>query len=394
MIRRWIKIWLTARKQQVLQKNVTWMRSRELEFLPAVLEVQETPPSPAGRAIILLIILLFIIAIAWASFGKMDIVAIAKGKIVLGDRSKVIQPFETGIVKSIHVSDGQSVTEGELLIEIDTMASADRERLLNEHMAALTEVARLRALIARKNTFIPPKGADPGYIRIQRQRLKDQLAEMHALDSQVQSFKKLYDKKFVSELQYLEAERKRAEKAQQNAAAFSDVETRAKSLGNEVSKAETRARHQRLTAPINGVVQQLAVHTVGGVVTPAQQLLVIAPTEGQLEVEAWVENKDIGFVNAGQEVEIKIDAFPFTRYGTIPGTVTGLSADAVPLDKIGYVYAARVSLERSTVKLENKTLRLTPGMTVSVEVKTGKRRLIEFFLSPLIRGFQESARER
>jgi len=122
--------------------------------------------------------------------------------------------------------------------------------------------------------------------------------------------------------------------------------------------------------------------------------MVLVPKEEQIEVEAWVENKDIGFVNLGQTAEIKVEAFPFTRYGTIEGTITSLSKDAVPIEKVGLVYAARVAMGKTTMDVENKTVNLSPGMNVSVEIKTGQRRLIEFFLSPLLRGAKESLRER
>jgi hemolysin D len=162
-----------------------------------------------------------------------------------------------------------------------------------------------------------------------------------------------------------------------------------------LAKAETRTGQQTLMAPIDGVVQQLAVHTVGGVVTPAQQLMVIAPREGDLEVEAWIENKDIGFVNSEQDAEVKIEAFPFTRYGVIDGRVLTLSKDAVPIEKVGLVYTARVHLDKSTIRVENdKEVYLSPGMNVTVEIKTGQRRLIEYFLSPLLQAGRESIRER
>lgn len=162
----------------------------------------------------------------------------------------------------------------------------------------------------------------------------------------------------------------------------------------QATVSNTRADQQHLTAPIGGVVQQLAVHTVGGVVTPAQQLMMIAPEEGSLEVEAILENKDIGFVNENQLAEIKIDAFPFTRYGTLEGRVVNLSRDAVQIDKVGLVYTARVFLDRASIRIENRAVRLSPGMTVSVEIKTGERRVIEYFLSPLIQAAQNSIRER
>ena len=166
------------------------------------------------------------------------------------------------------------------------------------------------------------------------------------------------------------------------------------SLAQEAVKAGQKTGQQRLTAPIDGVVQQLAVHTIGGVVTPAQQLMLVVPREHQLEVEAMVENKDIGFVKEGQPVEVKIETFPFTIYGAIPGKVLTVSDDAIEQEKVGLVYAARVSMERSTIDLGDKVVTLSPGMAVTVDIQTGQRRLIEFILSPLLKSLKESARER
>ena len=395
-IARHIEVWRTAWQEQKRQEPVAVPRGKELEFLPAVLEIQESPPSPVGRTIIFMIIGVFTAALLWSIFGHIDIVAVAQGKIIPSDYSKVIQPLETGIIKKIHVRDGQHVKKGQVLIKLDaTTTGADRERYSNEYLSALTEVARLQALIADQDIFTPPKGANPRFVEIQRHRLRDQLTEFRALQNQAQAYKTLYDKQLVSKMQYLEADRARAQKAQERAAEYSEAKTRAHSLSQELAKAKTRTGQQTLTAPIDGVVQQLAVHTVGGVVTPAQQLMVIAPREGLLEVEAWVDNKDIGFVNPEQEAEIKVEAFPFTRYGTIGGKILTLSKDAVPIEKVGLVYTARVSMNRSTVNVENdKEVNLSPGMNVSVEIKTGQRRLIEYFLSPLLQASKESIRER
>lgn len=395
-VARHIEVWRIAWQEQKRQEPVVVPQGRELEFLPAVLEIQESPPSPVGRTIIFIIIGLFSAALLWSIFGHIDIVAVAQGKIIPSDYSKVIQPLESGIIKKIHVRDGQHVKKDDVLIELDpTTTSADRERYSNEYLSALTEVARLQALIADQDSFTASKGANPRFVEIQRNRLRDQLSEYRALRNQAEAYKSLYDKQLVSRMQYLEAERARAQKAQEHAAEYSEARTRAHSLSQELAKAENRSSQQTLTAPIDGIVQQLAVHTVGGVVTPAQQLMVIAPREGSLEVEAWVDNKDIGFVNPEQGAEIKIEAFPFTRYGTIEGKILTLSKDAVPIEKVGLVYAARVSMERSTIRVENdKDVYLSPGMTVSVEIKTGQRRLIEYFLSPLLQASSESIRER
>ena len=141
-------------------------------------------------------------------------------------------------------------------------------------------------------------------------------------------------------------------------------------------------------------MQQLSVHTIGGVVKPAEQLMVIAPLNGHLQVEAWVENKDIGFLDDGQIAEIKVDAFPFTKYGIIPGKLLYTSKDAVPMDKVGYVYTTRIQMDKYTIDVGNKAVNLTPGMDVSVEIKTGKRRVIEYVLTPLMNGIKEAGRER
>jgi hemolysin D len=161
-------------------------------------------------------------------------------------------------------------------------------------------------------------------------------------------------------------------------------------------------------------VQQLAVHTVGGVVTPAQALMVIVPADSRLEIEAMVSNRDIGFVHVGEPAEVKIDTFNFTRYGLLHGEVVNISEDAIARDKPQdkndgsgsgpsdssepkgqeLVYAARISLERTSMEIEEKTVNLGPGMAVTVEIKTGQRRVIEYLLSPLLRAKQAALRER
>ncbi|MCQ8130255.1 HlyD family type I secretion periplasmic adaptor subunit [Methylomonas rivi] len=159
-------------------------------------------------------------------------------------------------------------------------------------------------------------------------------------------------------------------------------------------KARQRSQLLKLTAPVDGSVQQLAVHTVGGVVTPAQPLMIIVPADQALEIEAFIENKDIGFVNPGQDAEIKIETFPYSKYGALHGAVLQVSTDAVNDEKRGLIYAAKVKLPRTTMQVENKSVNLSPGMAVTVEIKTGKRRVIEYFLSPLIEHVGESLRER
>jgi hemolysin D len=159
-------------------------------------------------------------------------------------------------------------------------------------------------------------------------------------------------------------------------------------------KAEQRNRLTQLTAPVDGTVQQLAVHTVGGVVTEAQPLMVIVPKDNPLQVEVYLENKDIGFVKAGLAAEVKVEAFPYTKYGTLQGKVLHISNDAINDEKRGLIYLARIQLEKATMRLEEREVSLTPGMAVTVEIKTGNRRVIEYVLSPLLQYSSESFKER
>lgn len=429
------------------------------EFLPAVLEIQQAPPSPIGRAILWTILAVFAAGVSWATFGWIDIVATAQGKIIASGYSKTVQPYETGVITAIHVQDGQVVAKGQVLIELDpTQNRADYDRAANEYRAATIEAARLRALIAEQPAFTPPQDADAQYARLQQQLLREQLAQyqarvaaaQHVIDQRraaveqtrenvlrleatvpmeaerAETYRKLLEHEAVTKMDFLQAEEQRINKTQELAgqrkkllqdqaalaeaeknhralvsefqqtrrAELSAMETKAASLVQDVTKAGQRADLQRLAAPIDGVVQQLAVHTVGGVVTPAQQLLTVVPREHPVEVEAQVENKDVGFVKEGQPVEIKIETFPFTLYGTVPGIVLTVSEDAVPIEKVGLVYPTRVSMDRSTIQVDGKPVNLSPGMAVTVEVKTGQRRVIEYLLSPLLKSVRESLRER
>jgi hemolysin D len=459
-------------------------RDHETAFLPAALEVIETPPSPVGRAIGATIIALFCVALTWAAIGSVDIVATAPGKIVPNGRTKVIQPFETGVVRAIHVRDGATVKTDDVLIELDpTINAAEVEHARSDLIGAQLDVARLQAALSGQPDatalFTPPASASPGLIDTHRRFLATQIAEHKAriaeIDRQIaQKFAErstttamiakleatipplqervdvrqyLYDKQVGSKLSYLSEfqelmgqkhdlliQQSRLLEADSAVAAL--AETRAKveaehrrtllddlakaeqklaGLAQNVVIAERRAKLQVLTAPIDGIVQQLAVHTIGGVVTPAQPLAVIVPLDSDLEIEAMVSNSDIGFVSAGQDAEIKIETFNFTRYGLLHGRVSSVSRDAIARNRYEeqaraaatagqgvtseskgqeLVYAARVVLDRNQMQIENKSVPLLAGMAVTVEIKTGSRRIIDYLLSPLVRHQHEMMRER
>jgi len=448
------------------------MSKDHLEFLPAALEIQETPPLPASHWILRAIMLFFTISVVWAMVGEVDIVGMAQGKIVPSGRVKIIQPLETGVVKTIYVIEGQHVLQGEPLIELDTtLTGADSDHIHEQLIAFKLDRARLLSILDNLNTeqvsgeqeqkstvYFTETEATDIQIRLQKQRIEKLLnqfnADLAALEDErrqrqaeraavvqrieqlnstipliterCQSLKDLLEEKMVARVQWLELEEERIEQVKEREiqkntmvsidAAIANIRQRMKSMQSEFEsqrltelaevensiaaleqeriKADKKVTLQRMVAPVSGKVHQLAIHTIGGVVTPAQELMRIVPEDDAIEVEAWLANKDVGFVHEGQSAEIKIETFPFTKYGTIDGEIMTLSNDATADENLGLVYATRVKMAMTTMQVNDKTVNLSPGMAVTVEVNMGKRKLIEFLLSPLLRYKDESVRER
>lgn len=449
-------------------------KTRELAaFLPAALEIQEAPPNPIARWLAWSLLALVLIGIIWALLGEVNIVSSAEGKIIPSSRVKQIQPLEKAIVKKILVSEGQSVTEGQPLIELDsTLTLADENRLIGDLHSAKFRLAVSQALLkllglsleeqsklnfstlilsavptvseaeillhkrllwqqwqqywaqlqTLKSTLIKTK-AEQGVTREIISKLGQTLP---IISKRTKTMKDLYNKSFASETDYLKLEQDRiqqmgdlaAEKqrlkqlaaaetevqqqinaltAQTSATQLIDVmETQRQiaTLQEELVKATDINAKQILYSPVSGQVQELAINTVGGVVTEAQQLMLIVPDEEQLEVEVFLENKDIGFVHEAMPAEIKIHTFPFTKYGVIDGEVTTISDDATIDEKRGLIYGMHLLMKKSTILVEGKEVKLMPGMAVTAEVQTGKRRIIEFFMAPLLKYKEESIRER
>jgi HlyD family secretion protein/hemolysin D len=196
---------------------------------------------------------------------------------------------------------------------------------------------------------------------------------------------------------------------------LSKARERARAAEEALAKASRRAELQTLHAPIDGTVQQVHVATVGAVVTPAQQLLSVVPDDGQIEVEAVLENRDVGFVDVGQRVELKVDAFPFTRYGLLAGEVVAIDrdAEAAPVNPNGVHgterqadetdrveaserlrYTVRIAIAPGSFNVDGRPATLLPGMSVKAEILTGKRRIIDFLLAPLREHAHDAMRER
>jgi hemolysin D len=447
------------------------------EFLPAALEIMEKPPSPGLRWLMLSLCGLFVIALVWSIIGKIDVVAVASGRVVATGSSKLIQPVEAGMVRAIHVRNGQRVRAGQILVELDaTMAGAEDAQAQGGLLDARLVAARNAALIAhiegRTSPFAPPAGTpaviaatQARYVRsaiaeyeAQRTTLTRQQAERAAdlaatqaaivslertlplIDRQLAARQDLADHGYYSRLRLLEYEQQRIEHVQNIAVqranaqraraaiatldaelqtlratfsrtAFTELTTAQGSIGQreqEATRTARRAEYQQLRAPVDGVVQQLAVATVGGVVQPAQVLMIIVPTAPDVVVEAQVLNRDIGFVHEGQRVRVKFEAYPFTDYGLIEGRVDSVSRDAIDLSQgaqaqrdangrpvqPGLIYAVRIRLNRATIRVRGRNQPIGPGLAVQAEILTGERRIIQYLLSPIAQTMDEAGRER
>jgi hemolysin D len=470
-----------------LPRRAAHSRRDELEFLPAALEIVETPASPLGRMIGATLVAFFCAALAWACLGHIDIIATAQGKIVPVGRVKVIQPLEAGTVAAVHVRDGDRVTAGQVLVELDrTVSIAERNRIGHDLLRTRLDVARLTVLRSGLGNgiglvdFMPPAGA-PDYDVVRTRALmhaqaEQQAAKIASLDQQVAQKiaegeqvtavvaklqaglplleqtadirRKAMQLEYGNRIAHLEAqlrlteqhhelivqqrrgsevaaarqalvwqrEQTKAEYARGVVSDLAEAEQKAAQFAEDLIKAEKKMEDQILRAPIDGTVQQLALHTIGGVVTLAQSLMVVVPADTRAEIEAMILNKDVGFVHEGDPVEIKIDTFNFTKYGLLHGKVLTVSADSIVREKPAgqsnadrtispgarssepagqeLLYAARVSLDRTQMQVDDKLVDLASGMAVTVEIKTGQRRIIEFLLAPLLRYKQESLRER
>lgn len=449
----------------------------EQAFLPAALSLQETPVHPAPRRIAFVLMALFLIALAWAILGKIDIVAVAPGRIIVSDRTKVIQPLERSVVQRILVKDGDHVQAGQALVELDpTTAQADKASLLETRKAAQSDWLRARtlqkmlserelptyvsqALEIKKalNQEVPTDwtSADKAEAQAQlavewsditarlaklsaeHQRRQAEMATVQAMIGKLeatvpiarqreQDFQALTAQGFMSghanqdrtrerielerdlatqQARYQEAQAALHEAEQTRSAYLAETrrtlserqaqaDLKRHQTGQELTKATQREQLATLTAPVAGTVQQLALHTEGGVVTEAQALMVIVPDAASVSAEITLENKDIGFVAPGQDVAIKLETFPFTRYGTVKASVDKVTQDAVNDDKRGAIFPTLLKLNQNTINVDGQAIKLAPGMNITAEIKTGRRRIIEYLLSPIQKAGSESLRER
>ena len=446
---------------------MSWLKRDRLqyEFLPAAEEIVETPAAPLGALVVWLVTLLLIVALAWSYFGRIDIVAVANGKISTEGSTKIIQPAVSGVVTSINVHEGQRVKKGETLLALDkTTAEKDAATANQSLNAARVERDMLRRLAVGGNTDEIINSADlpdetkamlrqfassqtalsaarqqavNGTISNYQQQLQFNQQAKNQLETNAQNLKnrkaeiekqlpnanpvdKLRLQNELSNIdqritsadsavlgqnqQLLQSQstlaqaqnQSQTQTAETNSAFNNQIITAEKriiELENNLVKAKQILAQTTITAPVDGTVLSLTVKTIGGVVNAGQQLAQIVPEKVPLYVDAALDNQDVGFVKPGQRVVVKVATYPFQRYGYLEGTVENISPDAIQDDKKGLIYKAKIKLNDEKSSKQNQ-LKLLPGMSVSAEITTGQRRIIEFFLDPLMTRADESLKVR
>ncbi|WP_244827983.1 HlyD family type I secretion periplasmic adaptor subunit [Caballeronia sp. TF1N1] len=462
LIRRYAAVWRAVWDVRA-QLECPPRAADQLAFLPAELELVETPVHPAPRWAMRVLILLSVIVLLIGLIGRLDIVVTANGQFIPNARVKTIQPAITGVVREIKVRDGERVAAGQLLMKLDTtLAAADANKAHSTWLDAQLAAARANALLSSQRENRMPvvahvEGAPDARMQDAQRQAEgawleyraqydgahaELLKQQASLDTtraeiaklaqtsplarqQADSYRALVDQKYVARNDYLQKEQDALDKEHELSAQRSHANELAAGIEgqraqieatvskfrralldelekdtqqiaqsrNDDTKAQTRQSLLSLTAPVAGTVQQLAVYTLGGVVTTAQSLMEIVPDDA-LEVEARLQNKDIGFVEVGQHAAVKIEAFPYTRYGYLNGTVTSVSNDAVQDKKLGPTFAVRIHLNTNRIHVDKRWITLTPGMVVTADICTGKRSVIGYFFDPLLRTAQESMRER
>lgn len=446
---------------------MSWLKRDRLqyEFLPAAEEIVETPAAPLGALVVWLVTLLLIVALAWSYFGRIDIVAVANGKISTEGSTKIIQPAISGVVTNINVHEGQRVKKGETLLTLDKTTAEKDVATVNQSLnAARVERDILRRLAVGGNTDEIINNADlpdetkamlqqfagsqtalsavrqqavNGTISNYRQQLQFNQQVKNQLETNAQNLKNRkaeiekqlpsanpVDKlRLQNELSNIDQRITSADSAvlgqnqqllqsqsaltqAQNQSQIQTAETnsafnnqiiasekRIIELENNLVKAKQILAQTTITAPVGGTVLSLTVKTIGGVVNAGQQLAQIVPEKVPLYVDAALDNQDIGFVKPGQLVVVKVATYPFQRYGYLEGIVENISPDAIQDDKKGLIYKAKIKLNDEKSSKQNQ-LKLLPGMSVSAEITTGQRRIIEFFLDPLMTKADESLKVR
>lgn len=405
------------------------------EFLPIVSEIQEEPLNPLGRTTFWILISLIFFTVLWLFFGKADVVVSARGKIIPDGEIKIIQPLDTGVVKKILVKEGDFVKKDQTLIEIDSSTTEpqldslktnleyinlERERLkATTHGTALkttnsdtdqTQLGLYKSSIADLNNQLQAKRMEINSINEEINNYREQLtinSEKERRMNQVSDIiakndlekVKAENLEYRSKIRELTHQKARAYKEvsyirsnfkTQNYTELADRDKKATEMSANIKEIEFRKNKQNIVSPVDGYINTMLIHTVGGVVTPAEKLVSVVPADSPLVIKVNVMNKDIGFIKKGMNVQIKIDTFDFQKYGMINGVVKDIAKDSVEDEKLGPTYAVYVTPKEKTLMVEGKETPISTGMSLSAEIKVNKRRIIEFFIYPMIKYWNQA----
>ncbi len=399
------------------------------EFRPIITEIEESPVNPLGRTTFWIIISLIFCTALWLFFGKVDIVVSARGKVIPDGEIKIIQPLETGVVKEIHVKEGDFVKQGQTLIEIDTSTTQPQLQSLQANLDYInTERQRLKGEIVQnaENSYTQNELAKSAYADLQNQlasknheikRLREDIANYQKqltlnLDKErrmrdvediisrndldkVHAENMDYSSRIASLNEQIRSIQKDADYIRtnfrtQNLTQLADRDKQANELEANIKEIEFKKQQQNIISPVDGYVNTMLVHTIGGVVTPAEKVISIVPADSPLSIKVSVLNKDIGFVKEGMPVQVKIDTFDFQKYGMIEGKVKKVSKDSVEDEKQGLIYDVFITPVTKTLRVDGIDQPISTGMGLSAEIKTGKRRIIEFFIYPIIKYWSEA----
>lgn len=405
------------------------------EFLPIVSEIQEEPLNPLGRTMFWTLMTLILFTVLWLFFGKADVVVSARGKVIPDGEIKIIQPLDTGVIKKILVKEGDFVKKGQTLMEIDPSTTQPQLESLKANLEYINlERKRLNATAkggslntnnsAEEST---QKGLYQSSLADLNNQLQAKNMEMRGIDEEISNYQhqlsinSAKEKRMTNvadiiaknDLEKVRAEnmdyrskiaelRHQKSKVQEEASyirsnfktqnfnELADRDKKATEMGANIKEIEFRKNQQNIISPVDGYVNTLLVHTTGGVVTPAQKLVSIVPIDIPLVVKATVMSKDIGFIKEGMPVLVKIDTFDFQKYGMINGTVKKIAKDSVDDQKLGPIYDVYVTPLNKTLMVEGKEAPISTGMSLTAEIKVNKRRIIEFFIYPMIKYWNQA----
>ena len=421
------------------------------EFQPLLVEIEDRPLNPLGRSILWIILGIITFGSLWLFIAKIDVVVSARGKIIPSGEIKILQPIETGVIRKIFVKEGDRVHKGQILMQIDSSVTETSLESKNKDLSVIdTEIKRLKALVEDKdfkqtknmdklvyleqhNLYIHQKNtlwqnlikfnmrkeqaeaqndsAASDVVRIQGlldndkarlERMKQVLdiiarndyeEVQKSINNLTEQLVMSQHKKIESKKHMLEVEQEvKVYKDQMFSEWFKELvqkQKEARALESQITAIAFQKQKQQIRAPLDGYVGKLLVNTEGGVVTPAEKLISIIPANAPLIIKATVLNKDIGFIKEGMVSAIKIDTFSFQKYGSLEGIVKTIGHDAIDDEKLGPVYEIKITPKKTTLKVEGEDKQIEPGMSVTAEIKVGKRRIIEFFIYPLIKYMDE-----